>query len=120
MSSLVTLSISLAACAALVATAPFSFPLPDGFPSPSQQQLQSMEANAGGPISVGNSPAKIHPTTVTALQLVAFNELSEVAFYWEFLQNITDNVPGYAVPEASRPLIVSALTAIVSVSDICL
>lgn len=66
-----------------------------GFPTPNQQQLNDIEVQAGGRLSNAPPPPKLAPSTLTALQLIAFNELFEVAFFSSLLANITSGVSGY-------------------------
>lgn len=51
-----------------------------------------------------------------ALQLIAFNELFEIAFFSELLSNVTNNVPGFEIPNADdRDFALRSLTAILAV-----
>lgn len=51
----------------------------DGFPNPSPDQLKAIENLAGGTPPEGDLPKKLDDDSLTALQLIAFNELFEVS-----------------------------------------
>ena len=60
-------------------------------------------------------------TGVTTLQLLALNELFEVAYFTELLTNVTTNVAGYdtaSFAPLDRKYVIDATTAIVNVSNI--
>lgn len=79
----------IAALAGSAAAAPFSFPLPNGFPSPNTAALSMIEELAGGPLPNTALPTSVSPQVVTALQLIAANEIFEVAYFTELHNNIT-------------------------------
>lgn len=94
-----------------------SHQLPDGFPTPSPSQLNQIEANAHGTLPNGPPPPTISNMGIVNLQLIAFNELFEVAFFHELFTNITDNVPGYQFSdEEERNVTLRNLKAILAVS----
>lgn len=112
-SSLITLACALSTAVA----APFSFPLPDGFPNPSAQQLIGIQKAALGTLPNGAVPSGINADSLVSLQLIAFNEIFEVAYFTQLLNNVTNNVPGYNAPKGmDRQYIINALTAIQAVS----
>jgi hypothetical protein len=87
----------LSCLSSVVSAAPFKFPLSNGFPviaNPSGA-LTDIEKAAHGSLPNGNPPATVTPDTLTSLQLIAFNELAEVAFFTELIANITNKVDGY-------------------------
>ncbi|KAI4252273.1 MAG: hypothetical protein L6R42_008037, partial [Xanthoria sp. 1 TBL-2021] len=86
-----------------VATVAAPFPLPDGFPNPNYTQLLSIEKLAGGFLPNYRLPTSLSKTATTALQLLAHNEIFEVAFFNQLLTNITTAVPGYG-PNYTAPL----------------
>lgn len=88
------LALSIAS-AAIVSAVPFKFPLPDGFPAPSPAQLAMIEAEAQGSLPNGPLPTVLKDAGVTTLQLLALNEIFEVAYFTELLANVTNDVPGY-------------------------
>ena len=84
------------------ATSVFSFPLSNGFPNipnPSTQ-LTQIEDQGHGTIPNQPPPSSVKSDTITSLQLIAFNEISEVAFFTELLENVTNNAPGYTFPDS--------------------
>jgi len=109
-------SASLIGLSTLASAVPFSFandPTGEGFPTPNAQQLVQVEAQAHGSIPNGPSPSSVKDNTVTSLQLIAFNEIFETAFFTSAIQNITNNVQGYAIPNgAYRYAVLEGLTAI--------
>jgi len=120
MFSLATASLIGFSCLTAVTAAPFSFannPLGNSFPNPNADQLTQIEDQAHGSIPIPFPAAAAKPPTpdsVTSLELVAFNELFEVAFFTELILNITNNVPGYIFDTEvdTRAYILTALTAI--------
>lgn len=91
----------------------FRFPLSNGFPMPNAYQLNLIQQAAGGTLSNATPPASVSSDGITSLQLVAFNELFEVAFFTSLLQNITSNTTGYEVYDASaRSTLIEALAAV--------
>ncbi|OOO07672.1 hypothetical protein OAory_01041720 [Aspergillus oryzae] len=94
-------------------------PLPDGMPNPSEEQLKKIQLRAHGTLPNTPLPSKISKDGITNLQLIAFNELFEVAFYNELLLNITKNVPGYKIPNPKkRDFIVESLVAILAQEEL--
>ena len=80
---------------------PFKFPLSNGFPvikNPSAQ-LDQIEQQAGGTLPNGAPPPSIHGDSEVSLGFIAFNELFEVAFFSELIQNITTNKPGFTAQD---------------------
>jgi hypothetical protein len=102
------------AAAQLAAAAPFSFPLPNGFPNPNITALREIFKLAGGTVPEDGFPTNLSPSSVQTLQLIAANELFEVAYFTELLQNITERMPGYECD----PYVVDALTAVVNVTSL--
>lgn len=102
----------------------FKFPLSNGFPditNPSRQ-LSAIEKQAGGTLSNNPPPAgfKPHPDSLTSLGFIAFNELFEVAFFTELLQNITTGVSGYGRSDIGSEYdeVVKTLTAVVAQEEL--
>ncbi|KAL8936952.1 MAG: hypothetical protein Q9216_004667 [Gyalolechia sp. 2 TL-2023] len=115
--------IVLSAAVAGVSTAvtPFTFPAPDGFPNLSPAQLAQIQKGAGGTLSNAFLPTSLKSGAITALQLLANNELFEVAFFTELLANITTNVPGYDEASTSpldRAALIKAISAIVNQEEL--
>ena len=72
------------------------------FPNPNPEQLQAIFKAADGKLGNAPPPAKLEKGTLTALQLIAFNEQFEVAFFSSFIQNITNNVPGFEFADQKK------------------
>lgn len=71
------------------------FPLQNGFPNPSPDQIVAIQKQAFGTLSNAPPPASLSAEGVKNLQLVALNELFEVAFFSELVYNVTNKLPGY-------------------------
>lgn len=112
--------LTLSAAVASVAAAPYSpFPLPDGFPTPNVGQVAEIEQEAQGNLPNGPLPTSLKSTGVTTLQLLALNEIFEVAYFTELIANITNNVTGYdaaALAPLDYTYVLKSLTAVVNVS----
>ena len=112
--------ITLLALSVSVTAAPYSpFPLPDGFPNPSPTQLAEIETLAQGTLPNGALPSSLTKTGVATLQLIALNEIFEVAFFTSLLSNVTNNVTGYdaaAIAPLDYTYTIDTLTAVVNVS----
>jgi hypothetical protein len=93
------------------------FPLKDGFPSPSAAQIKDIEMRAGGTLPNGPLPPNPNsPTAALDLQVIAFNEIFEVAYFTQLLQNVTENKPGYEVPAKwGKAYIVKLLEEVIAV-----
>lgn len=87
----------------------------DGFPNPSPEQIKAIEAIAGGTLSNETPPPSISADTATTLEVIAFNEFFEKAFFSTFLRNVTDNVSGFEISDKDeRDFIIKSLTKIVA------
>jgi hypothetical protein len=71
-------------CLSLAAAAPVVFP-----------PVQTIEETAHGSLPNGPPPPTLSDDSLTSLKLIAFNELTEVAFFSKLLYNITNQVEGY-------------------------
>jgi hypothetical protein len=71
---------------------------------------------AGGTPPNGALPSSLKPNGVQALQLIAANELFEVAFFTELVHNITSKVRGYS--DGNHKYIIDTLTSVINVSQI--
>ncbi|KAF9730285.1 late sexual development protein [Paraphaeosphaeria minitans] len=91
--------------------------LPDVFPNPSLEQIRETQERAHGTLPNTPLPAHLSKEGITNFKLIAFNELFEVAFFFELLQNITNNVDGYELGEA-RDEILEDLTVILAVEEL--
>lgn len=66
---------------------------------------------AGGGLPNTALPSTLTASAVQALQLIAANELFEVAYFTELITNITTNIQGYEC----EPRVLDSLKAIVNV-----
>ncbi|KZP01799.1 LsdA family protein [Calocera viscosa TUFC12733] len=73
-------------------------PFPDGFPTPSDAQLQKIYAGAHGTLSNSAPPANVSYQGLVNLRLLDFAERIEAVYFYEFLWNVTNGVPGYELP----------------------
>jgi len=109
---------SVSALIGCVASSPLAirasspFPLPDGFPTPNASQLKTIETLAGGTLPNSPLPTELTATATAALQLIALNEIFEVAYFTDLLKNITSHVPGYELTGLDRNYIIDTLTAV--------
>ncbi|KXS93401.1 hypothetical protein AC579_10230 [Pseudocercospora musae] len=89
----------------------FRFPLSNGFPNLSPDALKAVEQQAHGTLPNGPLPSSIQDATAATFQLIAFNELFEVAFFTSLINTITSSV--YDVGHgAAQQIVLNALTAV--------
>ncbi|KAL4940046.1 hypothetical protein BDV06DRAFT_224468 [Aspergillus oleicola] len=89
--------------------------LPDGSVNPSPEQLQKIEQAAHGTLPGLPLPANLSTSGITNLQLLAFQEFVEVAFFHELIGNITRTEPGYGfVNDVEREFALRSLTTILA------
>lgn len=112
------LSILMAALvAAGSATAAPSFSLSNGFPKPDPSALASIQKQAGGSLPNTPLPTDLKADAVQTLQVIATNEIFEVAYFSSLLKNVTHNVQGYTeFGGQSREYVIESLKAIRAVS----
>ncbi|KAH0371422.1 hypothetical protein KCU65_g1972, partial [Aureobasidium melanogenum] len=73
--------------------------LSNGFPNLSPSALADVNIAAHGTLSNASAGNVSFPAdSLTNFQLIAFNELFEVAFFTSLLTNITTGVPGFEIP----------------------
>ncbi|KAK4692825.1 hypothetical protein P7C71_g4455, partial [Lecanoromycetidae sp. Uapishka_2] len=110
--------LALSSAVVTVVAAPYSpFPLPDGFPQPNAGEVEEIEEAAQGSLPNGPLPTSVKSTGVTTLQLLATNEIFEVAYFTELIANITNNVTGYdavALAPLDYNYVLKSLTAVVN------
>lgn len=98
-----------------LSTGSSDFPLSNGFPNianPSSA-LTTIEIAAQGTLPNGPPPTSVTADTLTSLQLIAFNELFEVAYFTDLIYNITNNVAGYQIGgDGVQEFVLNALTAV--------
>lgn len=100
----------------LAAAAPFSFPLADGFPELNSTALKAVYKLAGGTLPDGALPTSLKASGVQTLQLIAANEIFEVAYFTELLKNITSGVAGYEA--GNTDYIKASLAAVVAQEEV--
>ena len=79
-----------------------------------------IQKQAGGTLPNGPLPTSLKSAGVTTLQLLALNEIFEVAYFTELLANVTNDVPGYdakSIAPLDKKYVVDALTAVANVSS---
>lgn len=89
----------------------------DGFPNPSDAQLALIEKIADGQLSNAPPPPKLAPSSLTAFQLIAFNENFEVAFFSSLINNITRGIDGFNVQGSSKQELLDVLKTVLAVSS---
>lgn len=89
------------------------FPLQNGFPNPNQDQTLQIQIQAHGTLPNGPPPRSLSPEGINNLQLIALNELFEVAYFTELVHNVTNKYPGYDLGYGHE-YVLDALTAIVA------
>ena len=93
------------------------FPLSNGFPYPDAAAIQEIQKQAHGTLPNGAPPPTLSAEGVTNLQLIALNELFEVAFFTELLYNVTNKVQGYDLGYGHE-YVLDALSAIVAQEEL--
>jgi len=92
---------------------PFTFPLPNGFPNVDNVTLRSIEEQAHGTLPNGALPTKLNQKSIATLELIAFNEIFEVAFFTDLIANITSGVSGYSIDSpVLKAFVLRTLTAV--------
>lgn len=76
----------------------------------------AINKEADGQISNAPPPPKLANSSLTAFQLIAFNELFEVAFFNSIAQNITNNVTGFQVDHKEKSKLINILDTVIAVS----
>jgi hypothetical protein len=71
---------------------------------------------AGGTLPNTPLPTALPTDAVQTLQVIAYNEIFEVAFFSSLLANITNGVEGFTDLPLDKDYITSILTAVVAVS----
>ncbi|KAK5938113.1 hypothetical protein PMZ80_009702 [Knufia obscura] len=91
---------------------PFSFPLDNGFPTLSDDAIKVVNVLAHGTEPNGPPPT-LQEDDLTSFQLIAFNEIFEVAFFTDLLFNVTTDVDGFTIEDLKlRQTVIDALVAI--------
>lgn len=89
------------------------YPLANGFPTPSQDQTVKIQLDGHGTLPNGAPPPTLSPEGIKNLQLIALNELFEVAFFTELVYNVTNKVQGYDLGYGHE-YVLDALSSIVA------
>ncbi|KAL5003081.1 hypothetical protein BDV10DRAFT_155512 [Aspergillus recurvatus] len=93
--------------------------LPHGLPRPSPEQLQQIEQAAHGTLPSLPLPTNISAAGITNLQLLAFQEHVEVAFFHQLVGNITRNISGYTfINDAEREFALRSLMTTLAQEEI--
>lgn len=94
----------------------YNIPTTDGFPAPSPAQLVTIQQKAGGQLSNAPPPPKLASSSLTAFQLIAFNENFEAAYFSSLRDNITNNASGFQLDDhKKRSDLLSILEAVIAV-----
>jgi hypothetical protein len=93
------------------------FPLANHFPNPSQDEIAKIELDAHGILPNGPPPPTLSPEGITNLQLIALNELFEVAYFTELVYNVTNKLPGYDLGYGHE-YVLDALSSIVAQEEL--
>lgn len=94
----------------------YSIPTDDGFPNPSAAQQAAIEAIADGQISKAAPPPSLASSSLTAFQLIAFNENFEVGFFSSLIDNITSDAPGFNLESVAKQEVLTVLKTVKAVS----
>lgn len=103
------------ASAAPSAKRAYSAPTTDGFPDPTAAQLAAIEALADGQLPNQAPPTTLASSSLTAFQLIAFNENFEVAFFSSLIDNITADAPGYNLSPRQKSEVLTVLKTVKAV-----
>lgn len=76
----------------------FNASLNDGYPNPSDQQALDIAKVADGTLPNAPPPQSLSNISLTAFQLIAFNENFEVAFFQSMLNNLTNGSYNQELP----------------------
>jgi hypothetical protein len=80
-------------------------------------QLRQRQA-AGGTLPNTALPTSLPADAEQTLQVIAYNEIFEVAFFSSLLANVTNGVDGFTDLPLDKDYIVKILTAVVAVSSL--
>lgn len=80
----------------------------------SPEQIKIVETTARGTLPNSAPPPKLEPSSLTAFQLIQFNEQFEVAFFTSMLENVTMGGPGWETTEKEK--LMDSLKIVVAVS----
>lgn len=81
--------------------------------------MTQIEVQAHGTLPNGPPPASLQQDELLSLQLIAFNEIFEVFYFTNLLNNVTNNVAGYQFQDqGQRQQVIDALTAVVAQEEL--
>ncbi|KAK3110590.1 hypothetical protein LTR53_014964 [Teratosphaeriaceae sp. CCFEE 6253] len=110
---------SSTASASSAGQTPFKFPLANGFPDLSPEALRQVEELAQGTLPDGPPVSHLQDGSVTVFELIAFNELFEVAFFSSLLANVTSGAYGFGIDSSIlKDQVVAALTAVLAQEEL--
>ncbi|CCF32086.1 late sexual development protein [Colletotrichum higginsianum] len=66
------------------------------------EEIKLVETDARGSLPNSAPPPKLEPSSLTAFQLIQFNEQFEVAFFTSMLENVTNGGPGWETPDKEK------------------
>ncbi|KAK2046742.1 late sexual development protein [Colletotrichum somersetense] len=78
----------------------------------SPEDIKKVELEARGSLPNSAPPAKLEKSSLTAFQLIQFNEQFEVAFFTSMLENVTNGENGWDTPDKDK--LVESLKVIVA------
>jgi hypothetical protein len=78
----------------------------------SSSQVASIEQEAHGTLPNAALPSSISQDSLISLQLIAFNEIFEVAFFTELLFNLTNNVDRYKINDKNKKFLIESILTI--------
>ncbi|CAN8106184.1 unnamed protein product [Discula destructiva] len=87
-------------------------PADDGFPKPNAAQQAAINAIAGGQLPNARPPPKLAKSSLTAFQLIAFNENFEVAFFSSLISNLTEQIQGFKTDAKSQKELLAVLKTV--------
>ncbi|KAL9621490.1 MAG: hypothetical protein Q9160_004020 [Pyrenula sp. 1 TL-2023] len=105
--------------AALTSAAPPP-PLVSVSPDPPKDVLNNIQQQALGTYPNSDAPATLQPSSCTAFQVIAFNEIHEVAFFTELLAKISAPHPGQfdIHNPKKKELAIKTITAIIAQEEL--
>ena len=92
----------------------FKFPLANNFPTPNSKAVDEIQEQAHGTLPNGLAPSPVSADGLANLRLLAFNEIFEVAFFTQLLDNVTAGNDGFQEQDfngQSKELVINELTA---------
>jgi len=107
-----TLTAAVALLAGLSAAAPLERRAYSALLPTSPEDIRKVQLVARGSLPNSAPPAKLEQSSLTAFQLIQFNEQFEVAFFSSMLENVTNGGNGWNAPNKEK--LVEALKVVVA------